>query len=232
MNQTLKIFGLTQDEVNQKISAIKEKYDGTIKISVKEKYLDVAIDISSVNDNNISDAVREICEVLENNLYAESNQTLYEKLADCLLIRGKTICMLEQATGGVIAANLLAIDGMQEKVVKSLVLPSVSSWLSFADIPSNMLFESKGISSKLVFMLASALRRTTIADFYIVSISNSAAGIEVYKQTDSNDNFALVAIGDSTGVEIYKEQLSGSIRDQNNQVSKSICYKLINKLKK
>ena len=232
MNQTLKIYGLTQEEVNEKISPIKEKYSDSTKISVKEKYLDVAIDISSINDNNISDAVREIFETLADNLYAESNQTLYEKLADCLTIRGKTICLLEQATGGVLAANLLAIDNVQDKIIKSLVLPNVSSWLSFADIPSNILFESGGISSKLVFMLASALRRTTIADYYIVSISNSASGIDVYKKSGNNENFALVAIGDESGVEIYKEQLDGSIRDQNNQVAKNICYKLINKLKK
>ena len=97
-----------------------------------------------------------------------------------------------------------------------------------------MLTENKGISSKLAFTIASAMRRTYLADYYIVAISSDAVGLEVYNldKNVSENPYSLVAIGDSTGVDIFKINLSGNKRDRNNQTAKAICYKLITEMKK
>ena len=174
-----------------------------------------------------------ILQHLGNHVYADEYKTLYEKLADLLDVRNKTLCLFEEGSGGIIASNLMAIDNAGKHIKQSLIMPSVDSWLTRFDIDPRILSENKGISSKLVFMIASNLRRMCLADYYIVSISSNAFGLEVYNlETENKSPVSLIAIGDSSGVEIYKQQLSGNIRDQINQTAKSICYKLIQELKK
>lgn len=231
-NKVLKLYGLTKSQVEEKISDLING-ENNYKISIKEKYLDVSLDITSENADNVSVVIKHIFEKLNSYIYSDSNQTLYEKLAEVLDVRNKKLCIMEQATGGVLTSNLMAIDGAEKYIVSSEIIPSSDNWLTRFDIDPRLLRENKGISSKLVFSIASSLRRTHIADYYIVSISSDAPGLEAYSFENLNDGVAsLVAIGDNSGVEIYKQQLSGNKRDRNNQTAKSICFKLIQELKK
>ena len=232
-NQILKIYGLTKTEIEKHLAQIPENIKNDCKISIKEKYLDVSLDIESENEDNIVKIIKQIFDKLKNNIYAEDNQTLYEKLAEIITVRNKKLCIMEQATGGVLSSNLIAIDNVEKHIVSSEILPSVENWLTRYDIDPKLLRENKGISSKLVFSIASAMRRTFIADYYIVALSSDAPGLDVYSFEDKSENhFSIIAIGDNNGVEIYKLQLSGSKRDRNNQTAKSICFKLITELKK
>ena len=234
MNKILKLYGLNKSEVEEKISEIQEKYSDLCKISIKEKYLDVSLDISGENEDNINEIIKQIFDKLKNNIYATEYKTLYERLAEILDIRNKKLCLMEQATGGVISSNLLAIEGIDKNLVASLILPSVDNWLTRFDIDPRLIRENHGISSKLVFSIASSMRRTYLADYYIVALSSDAKGLEVYnlENTNQNEIYILVAIGDETGVDIFKIKLSGDKRDRMNQTAKAIAYKLITELKK
>ena len=231
-NQIIKTYGLPIEEIQEKIKDIAKKYESQVKINVKEKYLDATIDISPILDNTLTDAVREVMQALQENIYAEDYETLYEKLASLLSVRNKKICLFEQGSGGVITSNLMAIDGASKHIAESIIIPNSDSWITKFDIDPKLLRENNGVSSKLVFVIASALRRTCLADYYIVSVSSDAPGLEVYSMGETKDNVALVAIGDQTGVEIFKQNLSGETRDRINQTAKSITYKLIRELKK
>ena len=229
----LKLYGLTEEETYEKLSEIIENNKDICKIKIKEKYLDVSLDISSESSDNTNAVIKQIFDKLKSYIYAENNQTLYEKLADLLKVRNKKLCLFEQGTGGVISANLIAIDDTEKHIASSLVLPSTESWLTSFDINPRLLSENKGISSKLVFSIASAMRRKTLADYYVVSLSSDAVGLDSYSFGENKtEDYALVAIGDNSGVEIYKQKLTGSKRDRMNQTAKLICYKLICELKK
>ena len=230
--QILKTYGLTKDEIKEKLSDIIRN-NNQLKITIKDKYLDSTIDISGEIEDTIAVVTRDIMRVLGDHVYAESYQTLYERLADLLAVRNKKICLFEQGSGSIITSNLMAIDGAGKYISESLTLPSVDSWLTKFDINPRILRESSGLSSKLVFMIASSLRRKCLADYYVVAVSSDAYGLEVYNlENKEQESISLVAIGDSNGVEIYKQTLSGTPRDKNNQTAKSICYKLIQELKK
>ena len=234
MNKILKLYGLNKEEVQEKLNTVLNSLPKNTKISIKEKYLDISLDISSDAEDNINTVIKQIFDKCKNYIYADGYVTLYEKLAEVLDVRNKKLCIMEQATGGVLATNLLAIDGTDKHIVSSLVLPTTDGWIRAYDIDPRMLTENKGISSKLVFSIASAMRRTYLADYYIVAVSSDAVGLEVYnieKGIDDNP-YSLVAIGDSTGVDIFKISLSGDKRDRNNQTAKAICYKLITEMKK
>ena len=232
-NQTLKLYGLSQQEVEQELRDIIEKYKDSCKIKIKEKYLDISLDISSESSDNTNAVIKQIFDKLSKYIYSESNQTLYERLADLLIVRNKKLCLMEQATGGVITANLMAIDDADKHIISSTVLPSTESWLTTFDIDPRLLRENKGISSKLVFSIASSLRGKILADYYIVALSSDAIGLDVYTIGENRvEENSLIAIGDNTGVEIYKHVLSGSKRDRMNQTAKFICSKLIFELKK
>ena len=234
MNKILKLYGLTKAETEEKLSDVIEKNKQSIKISIKEKYLDISLDISGEDEDNINAVIKQIFDKCKSYIYSDSYTTLYEKLAEVLEVRGKKLCIMEQGSGGVITTNLLAIANADKYIVASLVLPSADSWLTRFDIDPKMLSANNGISSKLVFSIASALRRTYLADYYVVCISSDASGLEVYNLDKSQDNYiySLVAIGDPSGVDIFKIALSGDKRDRNNQTAKAIAHKLITELKK
>lgn len=234
MNKILKLYGLTKTEIQEKLSDIIEENKNLCKISIKEKYLDISLDISGEDEDNINTVIKQIFDKLKNYIYADGFVTLYEKLAECLSVRGKTLCIMEQGSGGVISTNLLSIEDADKHIVASIILPSADNWLTRFDIDPKMLREGRGLSSKLVFTIASALRRTYLADYYIVALSSDAVGLEVYNLEKSADEkeYSLVAIGDPAGVDIFKINLSGDKRDRNNQTAKAIVYKLITELKK
>ncbi|MBQ9790896.1 MAG: CinA family protein [Clostridia bacterium] len=233
-NQILKTYGISREEILEKLESVSSKYDSQVKITVKEKYLDATIDISTDLSDTVADAVREILQILKENVYAEGHETLYEKLADLLCVRNKKLCLFEQGSGGVITSNLMAIDGAGKHISESIIIPNADSWIKKFDIDPRTLRENNGISSKLVFMIASALRRHVLADFYVVTLASDANGLEVYAlgEQTSNEITALVAIGDPSGVEIYKQTLSGDARDRINQTAKGVAFKLIHELKK
>ena len=233
MNKILKLYGLTKEEVQEKLKDIINSLPKNVKISIKEKYLDISLDISGDSEDNINTFIKQIFDKCGNYIYADGYVTLYEKLAEVVNVRSKKLCIMEQATGGVLSSNLLAIDGADNHIVSSLILPTTDGWIRAFDLDPRMLTESKGISSKLVFTIASAMRRTYLADYYIVAISSDAVGLEVYniEKTTQEKPYSLVAIGDSTGVDIFKLSLSGDKRDRNNQTAKAICAKLIKFMK-
>ena len=234
VNYTIKLYGLTKVEVEEKLFDILNNTEKDYKISIKEKYLDISLDITGENVDNINKVIKQIFDKLNSYIYSTQNQTLYESLAELIQIRNKKICLMEQGTGGVITSNLLAIEEMENFIVSSQIETHTDNWLTKYDIDPRLLRENKGISSKLVFTIASAIRRKQLADYYIVSLSSDAPGLDVYnyEKTGEEPIYSLIAIGSNSGVEIFKVKLSGTKRDRNNQTAKAICFKLITELKK
>ncbi len=228
MNQTLKLYGLTSDQINQELDNL-ELDKSKIKTYVKEKYLDAFLFVESKKDEEgFTNQLAKIVSAFSKYLYADRDISLYERLYEVLSIRNKTICLMEQGTGGIITSNLLAFDGSEKIVKASYVMPSVKSMIDHFDLNPFKFTANHGVCGEIAFDIASHIRSRILADFYVVCVSSLAEGNNLYY---NGNNVSYVAIGMESGVKIFKLESDAKKRDMMNQIAKTICFKLINILK-
>ena len=228
-NQTLKLYGLTLDQINQELDAL-ELDKKTIKTYVKEKYLDAFLFVEAKNNDEekFTSQVAKIVSAFSKYLYADRDISLYERLYEVLYIRNKTIALMEQGTGGIITSNLLAFDGSEKTVKASYIMPSVKTMIDHFDLNPFKFTANHGVCGEIAFDIASHIRSRIVADLYVVCVSSLAEGNNLYY---NGNNISYVAIGMESGVKIFKIESDAKKRDMMNQVAKTICFKLINILK-
>ncbi|MBR2908928.1 MAG: CinA family protein [Clostridia bacterium] len=227
-NQTLKLYGLTIEQINAELENLNiDKKQ--VKTYVKEKYLDAFLYVEQKKDEEVF--VKELARIVSNfskYIYADRDISLYEKLHEVLEIRKKTICLMEQATGGIITSNLLAFDGAEKIVKASYVMPSIKAMIDHFDLNPFKLTANHGVCGEIAFDIASHIRSRIPANFYVVCLSSLAEGNELYY---NGNMISYIAIGSELGVKIFKIEANSKKRDFMNQVAKTICFKLINMLK-
>lgn len=231
MNQTVKLYGLTQEQINGELEKLNlDKH--AIKTYVKEKYQDAFLYVESKKDEEgYKKELSKIANHFEKYIYADRDISLYERLFEILSVRNKSISLMEQATGGIISNNLLAFENSEKLVKVSYIMPSVKAMIDHFDLNPFKLTANHGVCSEIAFDIASHIRSRILSDIYVVCVSTLAEGNNLYYNNDSN--FSYIAIGLESGVRIFKIETDKSVkkRDMMNQVAKSICFKLINILK-
>jgi len=226
-NQTLKLYGLSAEQINEQL---KDLDVASVKTYVKEKYRDAFLYVEQKKDEqSFNSALAKIVEHFNTYIYADKDVSLYERLYEILSLRNKSVCLMEQATGGILTSNLLAFEDSEKKVKASYVLPSVKAMIDHFDLNPFKLTANRGLCSEIAFDIACNLRSRIIADIYIVCISTLAEGNELYYNNDSKIGY--VAIGTQNGVKLFKLESDANKRDFSNQLAKTICFKLINILK-
>jgi len=227
-NQTLKLYGLTADQINQELNSL-DLDKSVIKTYVKEKYLDAFLFVESKkNDDAFSGQLTKIVTAFSKYIYADRDISLYERLFEILNVRNKTIALMEQATGGIITSNLLAFDGSEKIVKASYVMPSIKAMIDHFDLNPFKLTANYGVCGEVAFDIASHIRSRILADLYVVCLSSLAEGNDLYY---NGTNVSYIAIGTESGVKIFKLESEAKKRDMMNQIAKTICFKLINILK-
>lgn len=227
-NQTLKLFGLTKQEIEDKLSELGLL--PSVKTYVKEKYEDAFLYIDEKKeDGTFEGEIKKIVNCFARYIYAYEDVSLYERLYEVLRLRNKTICLMEQGTGGIITSNLVAFDGAEQIVRASYVMPSIRAMQEHFDLSPFKFTVNHGVCGEIAFDIASFMRSRIAADLYVVSLSTLAEGNNLYY----NDNriISYVAIGSEDGVKIIKQEADGKKRDQMNQLAKTICFRIINQLK-
>lgn len=227
-NQTLKLYGLTLEEINKKLEELNLDKK-VVKTYVKEKYLDAFLYVEAkASEEEFDQALSKIVNAFVKNLYADKDVSLYERLYELLTVRKLTVCLMEQGTGGIITNNLMTFDGAEKIVKASYVMPSIKAMIDHFDLNPFKLTVNHGVCQEIAFDIASNIRSKIPADLYIVSLSTLAEGNDLYY---NNSKIGFVAIGTAGGVKLFKVDSDLKKRDFMNQIAKTICFKLINILK-
>ncbi len=228
LNQTLKLYGLSAEQINEKLDELNLD-KSQVKTYVKEKYLDAFLFVEAKKDEDVfSQHLSKIVGAFSQYIYADKDVSLYERLYEVLKVRGKTICLMEQATGGIITSNLMAFEGSEKIVKASYILPSTKAMIDHFDLNPFKFTVNHGVCGEIAFDIASHIRSRISADLYVVCLSTLAEGNELYY---NGNIISYVAIGTESGVKIFKLESNSKKRDNMNQVAKTICFRLINLLK-
>ena len=171
MNQTLKLYGLTIDEINKQLDSLNLD-KSAVKTYVKEKYKDAFLFVESKKDEDkYKTELSKIANHFAKYIYADRDISLYERLYEVLSLRGKTVSLMEQATGGILTSNLLAFENGEKIVKASYVMPSIKTMIDHFDLNPFKFTANHGVCAEIAFDIASHIRSRILSDLYVVCVS-------------------------------------------------------------
>ena len=226
---TLKYFG-DAGELYSALSDVKASYGDKFSVNVNEKYGDYTVELSfNSQDESISkSAIRDIVLRLKENIYAEFDTSLSERLFDLLKLKNLKLSVAESFTGGRIVSSIISNSGASSYVNEGVVSYSNQSKVKRLGVTENDLKKEGAVSSIVAYQMALGLLKTGECDVAI-----STTGIAGPKSDDTKKPVGLcyIAVGMKNGVHTYRYNLVGS-REEITETAKNTALFLAIKILK
>ena len=226
---TLKYFG-DGGALTSALNSAKEKFGDTFLCNVCEKNGDFTIDLLFKNgqDQLSKDVIRDIVLKLKDNIYAEFDTTLGERLFDLLRLKNLKLSVAESFTGGRVVSSVIANSGASAFVHEGIVSYSNQSKFSRLGVVGADLKRDGAVSSIVAYQMALGLLKTGECD-----IALSTTGIAGPKSDHTNKPVGLcyIAVGMKDGVHTYRYNLIGSREEITETAKNTALFLAIKKLK-
>lgn len=227
---TLKYFGEIPalDDVLCQAEAV---CDG-LSCGVYAKNGDVSVTLSfaeNVEDNERANVTRFIVDKLKDDIYAEFDITLGQRLFDVLKLKNLKLSVAESFTGGRVVNEVIKNSGASAFVNEGVVTYSNQSKVKRLGVKEEDLEKHGAVSAVVAYQMCAGLLRKGDCDIAI-----STTGIAGPKSDDTKKPVGLcyIGVGTKDGVYTYKLNLSGN-REQITETAKNTALFLaIKKLKK
>lgn len=224
----LKYFGdiITLDDT---LTQAERMYQG-LKCNIYQKYGDVSVDLlfDDEDDSCRAEVVRFIVGKLKENIYAEFDTGLGERLFDLLKLKNIKVSVAESFTGGRVVSELIKNSGASAFVNEGIVSYSNESKIDRLSVNKADLIKHGAVSSVVAYQMAAGLLKNGNCDLAI-----STTGIAGPKSDDTLKPVGLcyIAVGMRDGVHTYKLNLSGSREEITETAKNTALFLAIKKLK-
>ncbi len=205
-------------------------YEG-LKCNVYQKNGDVTVDFlfdGEKDDESRAQVVRYIVGQLKDDIYAEFDTTLGERLFDVLKVRNMRLAVAESFTGGRVVSEVIKNPGASSFVSEGVVCYSNESKMKRLGVEKADLIKHGAVSSVVAYQMAAGLLRGGNCDIAIAT-----TGIAGPKSDDTQKPVGLcyIAVGMKNGVHTYKLNLSGSREEITETAKNTALFLAIKKLK-
>ncbi len=200
-----------------------------LNCNIYQKNGDVSVDLLfGGQDDDYSQVIRYIVGSLRDNVYAEFDTTLGERLFDLLRLRKVKLSVAESFTGGRVIADVIKNPGASEFVNEGIVSYSNDSKIQRLGVNKEDLIKHGAVSSIVAYQMAAGLLKNGDCDLAI-----STTGIAGPKSDDTDKPVGLcyIGIGMNSGVHTYKLNLSGSREEITETAKNTALFLAIKKLK-
>jgi len=196
-----------------------------------EKYGDVTVDLlfpQGEDSGKSNEVVRFIVGRHKENIYAEFDTTLSERLFDILKLKKLKISVAESFTGGRIISSLIQNSGASECVYEGAVTYSSQSKVKRLGVKEEDIRTKGAVSSVVAYRMAAGLLSGGNCD-----VALSTTGIAGPKSDDSNFPVGLcyIAVGMKDGVHTYKYNFTGNREEITETAKNTALFLAIKKLK-
>ncbi|MGB9404551.1 MAG: competence/damage-inducible protein A [Candidatus Acidiferrales bacterium] len=162
----LRITGLPESEVEQRVAPIYKKYaesETTILSAPGEIQLHPRVwsDDAAAAERILDDMVNAFALALGQNLYSTAGETLEQVVARELQDHRATIAVAESCTGGMLAARLTNVPGSSTYFRGGVVCYSNDLKEAWVGVPAGMIEAKGAVSSEVALALADGIRRST-----------------------------------------------------------------------
>ena len=226
----LKYFGdsTVLNDILAKAQKIKEN---AFTWTIVEKHGDTKVEIFfpfDIDEQVKKEIVRFIVSNLQENIYADCDVGLGERLFDLLKLRKVKISLAESFTGGRVVAEIIKNSGASAFVNEGLVPYSNHSKMKRLGVQSKDLELQGAVSSVVAYQMALGLLRDENCDMAICTTGIAGPNSD---DTDKPVGLCYIAIGMKDGIHTYCYRLSGT-REQITETAKNTALFLaIKKLK-
>ncbi len=224
----LKYFG-DQKAVHTCIEKAKEAISTTCEVDVVSNYNDVTIKLSFDEKDQLKDEfIRFIIGNLREDIYAEFDTSLHERLFDLLRLKKVKVSVAESFTGGRIASAIVSNSGVSEYFHEGIVSYSNRSKLGRLGVRDSDLKANGAVSSIVAYQMAVGLLKSGDCDLAI-----STTGIAGPKSDNTAKPVGLcyIGIGMKDGVHTYKYNFSGNREEITETAKNTALFLAIKKLK-
>lgn len=223
---TLKYFG-AKDKLDKAIEQAKLKAGGRSNINVRALNGDYTVTILAEEDN-ANELVRNLVLELKEEIYAEFDTSLGERLFDLLRIKNLKIATAESFTGGRVVNSIIANAGASSYVHEGIVCYSNESKSQRLGIKLQDVIKDGPVSSMTAYRMAAGLLKSGKTDIAI-----STTGFAGPKTEGSNDpvGLAFIGVGMMDGIHTYRLNLSGTREEITETAKNAALFLAIKKLK-
>lgn len=226
---TLKYFG-DRNLLNETLNSAKNSFNLAFNCSVSEKAGDFTVDLLFKNQDELlsKEVIRFIVGALKDNIYAEFDTTLEERLFDILKLKNLKVSVAESFTGGRIVSAIISNSGASNFVQEGVVSYSNESKYDRLGVLEKDLRRDGAVSSIVAYQMALGLLKKGNCDLAI-----STTGIAGPKSDDTNKPVGLcyIAVGMKDGVHTYRYNLLGSREEITETAKNTALFLAIKKLK-
>ena len=218
--RTLKIFGLTESAIADRLSGIRaEHFSATLAYLPRypENHVKIIVQGSALEEvkRNLAELERVIREKLEGRVFAVDRETLEEIVGRLLKERQATLAVAESCTGGLVAHRMTNIPGSSEYFERGVVVYSNQAKTELLQVPKELLAELGAVSAPVAEKMAEGMRhlsRATIG-LAITGIAGPAGG-----SADKPVGTVFIALSGPDGTASRRYQFWGD-RDQVKMIS-------------
>ena len=228
---TLKYFG-DESALSQSLEEVRKFSGEKFFYSLKTVCGDTTVHLTSAEKcekKDFDNAVRQIVSRFRDNIYAEFDTTLGERLFDILKLRNLKMSAAESFTGGRVISSVIANPGASSYVDEGIVCYSNDSKKSRLGVKEEDLKRVGAVSSQVAYEMAAGLILSGRCD-----IAVSTTGIAGPASDDTHKPVGLnyIGIGMKDGVHVYKYLLTGSREEITETAKNTALFLAISKLKK
>lgn len=227
--QTLKYFG----EKTKLLSALeksKSLVEKKFNYIYTENNADFKVDLLFDGDESLDykTVMRFLIQELKDNIYAEFDTSLAERVFDLLKLKKLKISVAESFTAGRVASAIISNSGASEFVHEGIVAYSNQSKLTRLEVDKGDLIKNGAVSSVVAYRMAVGLLKTGECD---VAVSTTGIAGPNSDNTSKPVGLCYIAVGMKDGVHTYKYNLSGNREEITETAKNTALFLTIKKLK-
>lgn len=167
---TLKVFGLGESQVDEKIAPLMAMANPTVALLAKkgEVHIRITAKFSLVKaKHEIKKLEKIIRERIGDYIFATDDETMEEVVGKLLISRGLKISVAESCSGGLLAHRLTNIPGISASFLAGIVSYSNEAKSNFLGIPPELIDEKGAVSPEVASEMARRLKNLTKSDISI-----------------------------------------------------------------
>ncbi len=166
-SKTLKVWGMGESEVNEKISDLMSRANPSVALLAKKEgvYVRITAKFSPLEvDRKIKEIEKILRERLGYYIFGVDDQTLEEVVGKLLMQKNLTVSLAESCSGGLISHRLTNVPGISQCYLCGVVSYSNRAKSDILRVSPNLIKEKGAVSSEVAREMAKGARTISGAD--------------------------------------------------------------------
>ena len=225
------VFSGGSEKLYSAIQGAEETFPYSFEYFINCVYGDYTVRVvfsEGVDGKTVANVKRYLVERLKDNIYAEFETSLSERVFDLLKLKNKKISTAESFTGGRVVSSIISNPGASAYVDEGAVTYSNRAKMRRLGVKEEDLKRVGAVSTQVAFQMAAGLIINGDCD-----IAVSTTGIAGPKSDDTEKSVGLcyIGVGMRDGVHVYKYNLKGDREEITETAKNTALFLVINKLK-